>query len=74
MASPVETAAPSSPAVASHDSTHPGASLTDLLLLVTSILWGVNYSVVKYGTGVMDPLAYNGARVALAALVFGWIA
>ena len=74
MASPVETATPSSSAVASHDSAHPGASLTDLLLLVTSIIWGVNYSVVKYGTGVMDPLAYNGARVALAALVFGWIA
>ena len=52
----------------------PGPSLTDLLLLVTSTIWGVNYTVVKYGTGVMDPLAFNGARVALAAVVFGWIA
>lgn len=74
MASPVKASTPPSPAVAVRDSSRPGPSLTDLLLLITSILWGVNYSVVKYGTGVMDPLAYNGARVALAALVFGWIA
>jgi drug/metabolite transporter (DMT)-like permease len=75
MASPVKAPAPLSPAaLAPRDSSRPGPSLTDLLLLITSILWGVNYSVVKYGTGVMDPLAYNGARVALAALVFGCIA
>jgi drug/metabolite transporter (DMT)-like permease len=52
----------------------PGLSLTDLLLLCTCIVWGVNYTVVKYGTTVMDPLAYNGARVALAALAFGGLA
>jgi drug/metabolite transporter (DMT)-like permease len=75
MASPAKAPAPPSPAaLAPRDSSRPGPSLTDLLLLITSILWGVNYSVVKYGTGVMDPLAYNGARVALAALVFGCIA
>ncbi|HEY9448959.1 MAG TPA: DMT family transporter [Gemmatimonadaceae bacterium] len=78
MASPLETSASTHRGAAARDATRPhtrpGASLTDLLLLVTSIIWGVNYSVVKYGTGVMDPLAYNGARVALAALVFSWIA
>lgn len=74
MASPVKASAPSSPDVALRGSARPGPSLTDFLLLITSVLWGVNYSVVKYGTSVMDPLAYNGVRVALAALVFGWIA
>jgi drug/metabolite transporter (DMT)-like permease len=78
MASSLESsAAASSPPQSSQtnaDTSRPGPSLTDLLLLITSTIWGVNYTVVKYGTGVMDPLAYNGARVALAAVVFGWIA
>lgn len=79
MASSLDThtgaasARPRSPDARS-DSSRPGPWLTDLLLLITSTIWGVNYTVVKYGTGVMDPLAYNGARVALAAVVFGWIA
>src|SRR5919205_197531 len=51
------------------DTARPGVSLTDLLLILTSVIWGANYIVVKYGTGVLDPLAYNGVRVALA--VFG---
>src|SRR5919206_12969 len=50
------------------DTARPGVSLTDLLLLCTSVIWGVNYIVVKYGTGVLHPLAYNGVRVALAAV------
>jgi drug/metabolite transporter (DMT)-like permease len=78
MASSLETrtsaSAQSRPADSRRSPGSPGASLTDLLLLVTSSIWGVNYTVVKYGTGVMDPLAFNGARVALAAIVFGWIA
>lgn len=77
MASSLESSAAASRSTSSDshsDSPRPGASLTDLLLLVTSTIWGVNYTVVKYGTGVMDPLAYNGARVALAAVVFGLMA
>ena len=56
------------------DTARPGVSLTDLLLLCTSAIWGVNYIVVKYGTEVLRPLAYNGARVALAAVVLGALA
>ncbi len=78
MASSLETrtsrSARSRPADTPRSPAGAGPSITDLLLLVTSTIWGVNYTVVKYGTGVMDPLAYNGARVALAAVVFGWIA
>lgn len=48
----------------------PGVSLTDALLLITCVLWAANYSVVKYGTAVMDPLAYNGTRVLLGAVAF----
>ena len=41
---------------------------TDVLLLGMAIIWGVNFSVVKYGTQQLAPLAYNGVRVTLAAV------
>ena len=47
--------------------THPGITVTDLLLLLMAFIWGVNIAVVKYGTLHLPPLAYNGVRVALAA-------
>ena len=50
-------------------STRPGVWLTDLTLLLVALIWGVNYAVVKFGTTLVDPLAYNGVRVALAALL-----
>jgi drug/metabolite transporter (DMT)-like permease len=52
-----------------HASTRPGVWLTDLSLVVMALIWGVNFSVVKYGTTLVEPLAYNGLRVALAALL-----
>lgn len=50
-------------------STRPGVWLTDATLVLMAIIWGVNFSVVKYGTTLVDPLAYNGVRVSLAAVV-----
>jgi drug/metabolite transporter (DMT)-like permease len=47
--------------------TRPGVWLTDLALLLMTLIWSVNFSVVKYGVQLVDPLAYNGVRVALAA-------
>jgi drug/metabolite transporter (DMT)-like permease len=46
-----------------------GAWLTDLMLLSMALIWGVNFSVVKYGTRVMPPLAFNALRVLLATVV-----
>lgn len=67
MSSPLDpTIAPDRAAITAR----PGVSLTDALLLLTSVIWGVNYTVVKYGTEVMSALAYNGARVALATAAF----
>ena len=40
-----------------------------LSLVLMALIWGVNFSVVKFGTALVDPLAYNGVRVALAAVV-----
>jgi drug/metabolite transporter (DMT)-like permease len=42
---------------------------TDALLLLMALIWGVNFSVVKYGTRVFSPLAFTGLRVFLAAMV-----
>jgi drug/metabolite transporter (DMT)-like permease len=46
-----------------------GFTKTDGLLLLMALIWGVNFSVVKYGTQVFTPLAFTGIRVGLAALV-----
>ena len=46
---------------------------TDALLVLMAVIWGVNYIVVKLGTGFMTPLAFNGARVAIAAVVLAAI-
>lgn len=54
-------------------STRPGVWLTDLTLLMVALIWGVNYAIVKFGTTLVDPLAYNGVRVALAALLLSVI-
>ncbi len=42
---------------------------TDALLLLMALIWGVNFSVVKFGTTVFTPLAFTGLRVMLAAAV-----
>jgi drug/metabolite transporter (DMT)-like permease len=46
----------------------PAFGVTDLSLLLMALIWGVNYTSVKYGTGLMAPLAFNGVRVTLAAV------
>jgi drug/metabolite transporter (DMT)-like permease len=51
----------------------PGVSLTEGSLVLMALIWGVNFSVLKYGTTLVDPLAYNGVRVLLAATVLSLI-
>ena len=45
------------------------ARLTTALLVAMAVIWGVNYSVVKFGAEGIAPLAFNGLRVGLAAVV-----
>lgn len=45
---------------------------TDLGLLALTVIWGVNFSVVKVVLEVLDPLALNALRFPLAACVL-WI-
>jgi len=51
-----------------------GFTRTDLLLLAMTLIWGVNFSVVKYGADVVPPLAFNGARMALASVALAAVA
>lgn len=64
------------PPVVSHDAAsqrvagaRPGIGSTDLLLASMALIWSVNFSVIKFGTRFVAPLAYNGARIALGASV-----
>lgn len=34
-----------------------------------AVIWAVNYSVLKFGTRLVPPLAYNGVRIPLAAVL-----
>jgi drug/metabolite transporter (DMT)-like permease len=68
--SPTPAPVTSPPAQASR----PGFGATDLQLLLMALIWGVNFSVVKYGTTALSPLAYNGIRVALAAVALAIVA
>lgn len=49
--------------------TFAGFGKTDALLLLMAVIWGVNFTVVKFATGLMQPLAFTGLRVMLAAAV-----
>ena len=44
-------------------------SVTDLLMVCMALLWGVNFIVVKFATGIFAPLAFNSARILLAVVV-----
>ncbi|HEX5971921.1 MAG TPA: EamA family transporter, partial [Gemmatimonadaceae bacterium] len=53
-----------------HDQAAPaGLTVTDFLLLCMALIWGVNYAVVKFGAGQVEPLVFNGVRVLLASIV-----
>ncbi len=52
----------------------PGVRFADVALFLMSLLWGLNYSVIKYGTGIVPPLAYNGMRILMAAAALAGIA
>ncbi len=42
----------------------------DALLLLMTVIWGVNYSIVKVALRQIPPLAFNSLRLALASLLF----
>ena len=43
--------------------------VTDAMLVAMALIWAVNYSVLKFGTRMIPPLAYNGVRIPAAAML-----
>lgn len=54
--------------------TRPSVLLAEVAVILMALIWGINYSVIKYGTNLVAPLAYNGVRVALATVALVIIA
>jgi drug/metabolite transporter (DMT)-like permease len=52
----------------------PGVWLTDASLFLMALIWGVNFVVVKFATGILPPLPFNAMRVSLAAVTLMLIA
>ncbi len=50
-----------------------GVWLTDALLATMALVWGVNFAVMKFGTTVLVPMAFNGARMVLASAALAMI-
>ena len=55
-------------------SPRPGVWLTDVTLILMALIWGVNFVVLKFATGLLPPLAFNAVRVTLAAIALMIIA
>ncbi|MDQ8177987.1 MAG: DMT family transporter [Gemmatimonadota bacterium] len=46
-----------------------GLHTTEIGLVAMAVIWGVNFSVMKHGTQVMEPLAFNALRMGLGCAV-----
>jgi drug/metabolite transporter (DMT)-like permease len=56
--------------------TRPGDFVTEALLVLMAVIWAVNYTVAKFGTRTVPPLAYNAVRIVMAVialLVIAWL-
>jgi drug/metabolite transporter (DMT)-like permease len=42
--------------------------LTELGLLLMALIWGLNFAVLKYGTTVIEPIAYNAIRMSVGTV------
>ena len=71
-----DAGAPAQPRMSSATA-RPGFGATDVMLFMMALIWGANFTVVKYGTQAVAPLAFNGVRMllastALAVLAYLW--
>lgn len=56
------------PPVIAEAHAHPAFGVTDFLLFMMAVIWGINFVVVKYATRIFPPVAFTGLRVGTAAL------
>lgn len=47
--------------------TRSGVITAEIAVVAMALIWGVNYSVMKYGMEFVTPMAYNTVRVGIAA-------
>lgn len=59
------TAAPNSAGAAARRT----VLFTELGLLLMALIWGLNFAVLKYGTTVLEPIAYNAIRMSVGTVV-----
>ena len=73
-----DTGAPPAPAPAAASGPpvagRPGFGATDVMLVMMAVIWGANFTVVKFATQSLAPLAFNSARVLLAAIALAVLA
>lgn len=50
------------------NATRSSVRLAEVAVLFMALIWGVNYSVIKYGMTFVSPMAYNTLRVIIAAV------
>lgn len=65
----LQSASPSPGSSSNSPQGHPAFGATDIGLILMAVVWGINYSVVKVGLGHLSPLAFNGARLGMAAVL-----
>ena len=53
---------------------HSAVRKTHVLLLLMAVIWGVNFSLIKYATQFMPPVAFTGLRVGISAILLLTIA
>src|SRR5947209_601294 len=58
----------SQPIALAESSSRPGFGLTDVLLFAMAAIWGTNFVVVKYATGIFNPVAFTCLRVGTFAI------
>lgn len=66
--------APPAPPAAQDIATRPGFGATDAMLVMMAVIWGANFTVVKFATQSLAPLAFNSVRVLLAAAALSVLA
>jgi drug/metabolite transporter (DMT)-like permease len=48
-----------------------GFGTTDLFMILTVLVWGINLSLIKISLKELRPHAFNGVRLSVSALLFG---
>ena len=56
------------PITISETASQPKFGVTDVLLFMMAAIWGINFVVVKYATGIFSPVAFTGLRVTTVAV------